>query len=157
MIETVKKYRMAIILAILLGILIIIRSTGTRHFKYDAQKWAEPALKGTNLVTYESALSLKGEILVVAFSSDQALETGSSWKKVLIPADSILEKKYREIIERHKGPVLLYDTDISVPARIWMILSQKGLRNIYILTEDSANESVKEKFRTDTVTGPESN
>lgn len=155
MMEFIKRYRLSIILAILLGVLIIIRSSGTRNFRYDAQRWAEPSLTASNIVTYESASSLKGEILVVTFDPEETIRSGKTWKKVTIPSDSILVKKYRKTIEKHKGPVLLYDTDNSVPARIWMMLSQKGIKNLYILTSDSDNEVMKEKFRTDTLTGPE--
>jgi hypothetical protein len=154
--EFINKYRLSLIPAILLGILIFIRSTGTGHFRYDARKWAEPSLKGTNLVSFASAASLNGDKLLVTFNRDQIVKSDNSWKKVYIPADSVLDKKYRKTIEDHKGQVLLYGTDSSVPARIWMILSQKGLKNIYIVMEDPANETVKEKFRIDTLANPES-
>jgi len=39
-----------------------------------------------------------------------------------------------------KGPVILYSNDISVSARVWMVLSQTGIKNIYILDTSVGNE-----------------
>jgi 3-mercaptopyruvate sulfurtransferase SseA len=72
-----------------------------------------------------------------------------------IPADSILSKKYLNTIRKHNGPVILFSSEMAVSARIWMLLSQMGCKNIYILTNNTDNEVFKSKFRPDTVTRPE--
>ncbi len=68
-----------------------------------------------------------------------------------ITADSILSKKYVNTILKHDGPVLLSSSEPGLSARIWMILSQMGCTNIYILTKNTDNEVFKYKFRPDTL------
>jgi hypothetical protein len=74
---------------------------------------------------------------------------------IQIPADSILCNQYLSIIKKHKGPLLLFSDDKTISARIWMILSQIGRRNIFILTNNKNNEVFKYKFRPDTLIRPE--
>jgi len=68
-----------------------------------------------------------------------------------IPPDSILNKNHSTQIMKHDGPVLLYSSDPGLSARIWMLLSQMGRRNIYILTDSTDNEVLKYKFRPDSL------
>ncbi|HWR74781.1 MAG TPA: hypothetical protein VN276_04045, partial [Bacteroidales bacterium] len=53
--------------------------------------------------------------------------------------ESILEKTNLSLIRKNKGPVILYAEDDSVSARVWMVLSEMGIRNIFILRDDSKN------------------
>jgi hypothetical protein len=56
---------------------------------------------------------------------------------------------------KNKGPVILVSSENTISARIWMLLSQKGLKNIFILSEEKDFEVLKNKFRTDTLSIPE--
>jgi hypothetical protein len=49
----------------------------------------------------------------------------------------ILEKENLSLIRKNNGPVILFSEDSSVSARIWMVLSEMGMRNIYILQEQA--------------------
>jgi 3-mercaptopyruvate sulfurtransferase SseA len=40
-------------------------------------------------------------------------------------------------IRKNKGPVILVSGDTSVSARVWMVLSETGMKNLYILTGKS--------------------
>jgi hypothetical protein len=62
-----------------------------------------------------------------------------------------LNKNNFSLIGKHNGPVLLYSADPGLSARIWMLLSQMGRRNIYILTDSTDNEILKYKFRPDSL------
>jgi hypothetical protein len=90
----------------------------------------------------------------VALDTSAALPSNMT-NIVIIPADSILSKKYSKQIRRNNGPVLLCSSELSVSARTWMILSQSGFKDVYIFSGDSDNEVLKEKFRPDTIAGPE--
>ena len=87
-------------------------------------------------------------------------EAGSGLNEItsdalFIAADSILSKNNLSIIRKHDGPVLLVSSETAVSARIWMVLSQMGYKNIYILTNDADSEVLKYKFRPDTLVRPE--
>jgi 3-mercaptopyruvate sulfurtransferase SseA len=49
----------------------------------------------------------------------------------------ILENENLTIIRKNRGPVILFSDDSSVSARIWLVLSEMGMKNIYILQNES--------------------
>lgn len=138
-------------------ILVIIRSVSTNHFKPDAPRLAEPSATGSNLISNDEIVSLSGEILLINLSEVKAdiAEIVTETEVLNITPDAILEKSGFKKIASHKGSVVLYSSDVSVASRMWMFLSQMGIKNLYILTNDKNNESFKNKFRPDTLTRPE--
>lgn len=144
--ELIHRYRYILAGITVLAIALFLRDGSTGRFRYDAARWAEPSYLGANAISVEEIASLPGEKLIVAFNSDDNLTLNTDAIKTVIPADSILSRKYRKIIRSHKGAVLLYDSDISVSARVWMVLSQTGHENIYIIDPAGSNESLKEKI-----------
>jgi len=144
-----NKAGIAIVLAIL--ILVLIRSSGLNHFKNDAKKWAEPSVKQSNRITLEQAGSLKGKNLIINLDKGTRPVAELPGDVQNIPADSVLIRSHVSVILKHDGPVMLFSSDPGLSARIWMILSQMGCRNIYILTNSSDNEVFKYKFRPDTL------
>jgi hypothetical protein len=149
--ELIKKNRVVIAIVLILLVLIIVRSSGLNHFKNDAKKWAEPSLKQSNRITIEQVGSLKGKNLIINLDKDVSLIRELTSDAQNIPADSVLSKKQVTMIMKHDGPILLFSSEPGLSARIWMILSQMGCRNLYILTNNADNEVFKYKFRSDTL------
>jgi hypothetical protein len=154
-IEMLKKYIYIILVMAAVIITVILRNIGTSHFRYDAKRWAEPSIKGSNIITPAKISSLNGEVLMVCAGKDQKPAIDARIKIIEVSPDSIMEKRYTSAIRSNNGPVLLYAMDYSVSAKIWMILSQAGFRNIYIYTIDSDQEVLKKEFRPDSITRPE--
>lgn len=151
----IDKYKVVIAVVLPILILVLLRSFGTNHFKIDAKKWAEPSVKQSNIITGEQINTLSGKKLIINLG-----EAGSGLNEItsddlFIAADSILSKNNLSIIRKHDGPVLLASSETAVSARIWMVLSQMGYKNIYILTNDADSEVLKYKFRPDTLVRPE--
>ena len=149
-----NRYRVVIAVVFPILILILIRSFGANNFKSDAKIQAEPSVLRSNIINAEQIGTLSGEKLFI-----NLVENGNGINKLSgdtlnIPVDSLLEKKYLNTIRKHGGPLLLFSSDNAVSARIWMILSQMGIRNIFILTTDNENEVLKNKFRPDTIARP---
>jgi rhodanese-related sulfurtransferase len=136
-------------------ILVLIRTISDNQFRKDAKQQAEPSVTGSNIITNEQLITMTGGILFINLDEEQTAP-GRMQREVLnIPAESILLKNNLKVIRKHKGPILLYSANIAVSARIWMVMSQLGYRNIYILNEDPENEILKNKFRPDTLVRPE--
>ncbi len=148
--EFIKKIKTVIVIVLVILALVIIRSSGMYHFKNDAKKWAEISMKQSNKLTINEARSLPGNHLIISLDTSYSGNDGLSGDIKNIPAKSILDKKNIRLIMGHDGPVLLSSSDPGVSARIWMILSQMGRKNIYIVTSDSDNEVLKYKFHPDT-------
>jgi hypothetical protein len=53
---------------------------------------------------------------------------------ISIAPENILEKQNLRKIRKFKGNIVLLSQNPSESARIWMLLSEMGIRNLYILT-----------------------
>lgn len=149
--ELIKRYKVVIAIVLAIAVLVIIRTSGTNHFKSDAKRWAEPSVKKSNTISIEQAGMLKGEKLIINLDKDASPVGKITGDVQNIPSDSILSKNHVKAILKHNGPVLLFSSESGLSARIWMILSQLGRTNIYILSKDNDNEVLKYKFRPDSL------
>jgi hypothetical protein len=151
--ELIKKNKIVIAIVLIVLVLIFIRSTGKYHFKNDAKRWAGASVNQSNKITIMQAGSLTGKYLVINLDKDVSQVRELTSDALNVPADSILSKDHITMIMKHAGPVLLFSSEPGLSARIWMILSQMGHRNIYILTKNADNEVFKYKFLPDTLSG----
>lgn len=149
--ELIRKFRLVIAVVVPILILVLIRSCGSNHFKNGIKKWAEPSAMQSNIITIEKAGSLEGKALIIILDKDVSHVKQLTGEAQNIPPDSVLSKNHITSILKHKGPVLLFSSDQGLAARIWMLLSQMGCRNIYIVTDSTDNEVLKYKFRPDTL------
>jgi hypothetical protein len=152
--RNLKKYLPVLLIVIPVIIAVILRSTGTGHFRYDAAKWAGPSVKAANLITPGMISRLKGDIMVInlAFNRNERPVYPS---QIAISPDSVMTRAFMKKTGKNKGPVVLWSDDPAISARIWMLMSQSGIRDLYILVPDTLNETIKEKFRTDSLIRPE--
>jgi hypothetical protein len=151
---SMKKYIPLVVIILPVIIAVILRSTGTGHFRYDSEKWAEPSIHGKNLITPGKLSGLKGNIMVINFAGNR-LSMPVYPNQSAISPDSVMTKNVMKMISRNRGPVVLWSDDPALSARIWMLMSQSGIKDLYILSLDTLNETLKEKFRTDTLIRPE--
>lgn len=155
MIPFLHKYKTVIAISAIIIILVFVRTLSTRHFKIDAKRFAEPSFNHSVIIAEEQISTLAGNILFVYLNKDEKLIKELPQRAMKLPADSVLNRKYLKKIFKHKGPVLLMSSDPVVSARIWMILSQMGCSNIFILSGNTDIEIFKYKFRPDTLIRPE--
>ena len=150
-----NRYKTVAVVVIPILILVLIRSLSINSFRNDAKKWAEPSFKRSNILGREEIMTLSGEILIINLNGENSGINETTAEEINIPPESVLSKNHLSTIRRHYGPVFLFSSESAVSARIWMILSQMGFRNIYILTNSTDNEVFKNKFRPDTISRPE--
>ena len=149
--ELLKKFKVVIVVVLIVLILVVIRSTSVFHFRNDAKKWAETSFRQANTINPEQTKLLKDKTLVINLDKNEKIPLEIHGDLKNIPADSILSRKNIKSIINHDGQVLLYSSEKGLSARVWMILSQMGCKNLFILTSDTANEVFKYKFRPDTM------
>jgi hypothetical protein len=152
--KIIYKYRTVLAVVLPILILVLFRLLNPNQFKPDVKQLATPSFDQMNLISSESISTLAGEKLFIALDQSDKEEIGVFGKVITIPADSIVSKKSLKTVRNHEGPVLLFSEDPALSARIWMVLSQMGIRDIFIFTNRN-NEVLKYKFRPDTITGPE--
>lgn len=149
--ELLKNFKTVIAVVLIVLVLVVIRATGVNHFKNDARKWAGPSLMHSNIITPEQVASLKGNKLTINLDNKMIPDEKITGDLRNIPADSILNKNIIKPILKHNGPVLVYSDQPALSARIWMVLSQMGCREIYILAKEPGNEIPKFKFLPDSM------
>lgn len=146
-----KKFRSIIILSLVFFLLIIYRSFSLSGFRYDAPKMAERSIYGSNLITESGINDLSdNSILVVLDSSEYSLNK-YGFQSIRISPDSILSRKNLKLLKSYKGSVILTSSDNAISARIWMILAQKGFRNIFILPGKNNPEILPDKTSADSI------
>ena len=137
----IKQY--GVVLAIILPIMVLIlfTSIGPYHFKSDVKKQVETSFLHSNVISFDQINGIQGNKLIINLNRESSLPVGTKNTAIDIPADSVLNKSILKNIISHKGPVLLYADDLALTSRMWMILSQLGCSNIFILTKDPDNEN----------------
>jgi len=151
--EILKKYRIIIFVLVPVIMLVLIRLYTPGHFKPDARSRAELSFSGANLITMKNLEEEKDKFLIVnlgVISSQFEKEENI----LTVAPDSILKKEIISRIKKHKGSVVISSPDISISSGIWMVLSQMGIDNLYVLAGDST-EVLKYKFRPDSSARPE--
>ena len=89
--------------------------------------------------------------LIINLSLENGVPGMASVNTINISPDSLLSKENLNTIKNYEGPVLLFSSETAVSARIWMLLSQMGYKNIFILNNNTDNEILNYKFRPDTI------
>lgn len=134
--KTVIKYKYVLAAVVVLAVLVLIRAFNPNIFRYDAARWAEPSVTGENIVTPEKLPATGGKILFVILDTDfQVPDMAGSVRLTASPGDLLSGENLRKI-RKNKGPVVLCSEDMSVSSRVWMILSETGIRQLYILKKD---------------------
>ena len=132
-----KQYRIILAVFLLIFILVMIRTVSPGNFKYDAVKWAEPSATGSNIISEAQLDAMTGNKLLVDLGTEPV--SGSRYESITVRMDpgSILDKPNIRLIYKNRGPVILYSENTSEVAGIWMILSEMGVKNLYILSESA--------------------
>ena len=134
-----RQYWLVLSIILLAVILVLVRTFG-HNFRYDAVRWAEPSVQGSNIITEDQIAAMSSDMLLISLGNEAPAIEQLQDKILKLNPESILEKTNLSLIRKNKGPVILYSEDASVSARVWMVLSEMGIRNIFILRDDNKNE-----------------
>ena len=136
--KTVIKYKYVLAAVAVLAVLVLIRTLNPGIFRYDAVKWAEQSVTGGNIVSPDNLQAIGNDILFVILDADcQTPDMAGAVRLAAAPGDLLTGENLRKI-RKNKGPVVLCSEDMSVSSRVWMVLSETGIRKLYILKKDPA-------------------
>jgi len=134
-----RHYWLVLSITVLAVILVMIR-TYSHNFRYDAVRWAEPSASRSNILTEEQIPGMSSDILLITLESATPAIEKLQDKILKLNPESILDKNNLALIRKNKGPVILYSDDNSVSAKVWMVLSEMGIKNIFILQGQRKND-----------------
>lgn len=138
MMETLKKYRFVLAAVVLLAVPVLLRSFMPGIFRYDAVKWAGPSASGENIISPEKLQGIGGKILFVTLDKECLVPEMPGTEVLATDPGDLFSGDVIRKIRRNDGPVVLCAGDSSVSARVWMVLSETGIRKLYILKKDPA-------------------
>jgi hypothetical protein len=151
--KRLRPYLLVILFVLPVIVLVLIRALAPGGFKPDAQKLAEASFTGGNLLNREQVAALDTKPLIVKLTNGDAGRVNPYSDILFITAGRLLDKGNLKAIHAHKGSVLLVSDDPQISAKAWMILSQMGYRDLFVLSEKDSSEVLKYKFRPDTSAG----
>lgn len=137
MTRLIKKYGLVIILFGAVLTIVLFRTFSLSGFRYDASARAEASASGHNIIDEAGAEKTFVNALIVDIGPAFSTNDDNTGRYLRISPDSVLTGDNFRIIRKHKGPVLLKSSDPAIAARLWMIISQKGIKKVFILRDSS--------------------
>jgi hypothetical protein len=134
--KSLKQYWLVVTIFLIVLLFVLFRSFSRHDFRYDAPRWAGPSVTGSNIITEEQISAMQGEILLISLGNQTAVIDRHREKTMMLTPESVLEKGNLSVIRKNKGPVILFSDDSSVSARVWMVLSEMGKQDLYILHDE---------------------
>ena len=126
-----------LILAILFLVvaMVLIRSFRQSSFRYDAVRWAAMSADGSNIISPDQIAPAGERVLLISLGNMSEVPAQFKEQTVMISPGEILAKENQKLIRKNRGPVILSSDDPSVSARVWMVLSEMGIKNLFILSD----------------------
>lgn len=124
---------------IILMTLVLIKAINCTGFRNDGKKWALSSLQDKNLITEAELNNLKGNKTLLDLDGTPRFISGSG-DALKVSFRNILEKENLKTLRHIKGNIILVANDPALAARAWMLLSQTGISELYILVRDKKGE-----------------
>jgi hypothetical protein len=145
-----RHYGIIFFIVIPVAILVLIRSASTTHFKHNARQLAAASFTNSNTVRWDQLGVLGTKSLIIDLSDQDYLRKTHPEGTVNIPFRSLLDKDSQMMLQDHNGPLLLYSIEPATAAKAWIILSEMGYHNLFILQDGADDEMMKFEFQPDT-------
>lgn len=143
------ELRIISIVIMTLLLLVIIRWNNPGFFRDDAGKWAKSAVNGKNVIGSHQ-LAVMEKALLIVLDSTQIIRVSATENKLVVDPEKITGKDFIKKLREFRGAKVLISPEPVIAAKAWMILSQLGVTNLYLL-DDNHNEKLKYDFRPDTI------
>jgi len=150
-----KKFKIILLVTVVLLILIIIRISDQNVFKEHVKTAVEVTQNNGNLITLIKFRELTTSYLLIELGSESKHDTLLFQHSIKIPFEKLLDETNRKILDKTEGTLILYSDEMALASKAWIILNQLGYKNLLILTSEENPEELKYKFQSDTTAGLE--
>ena len=130
--KLLRQYYPVIIIITIVVALVCYKALNHNVFRYDAVKHAAASISGGNQISSDQLAKLDNEILIINLDGTE-MNINTGYSQLSISSDSILVSPDKKLIFKHKGSIVLNSADKSKAAAIWMVLSQMGVDDLYVL------------------------
>ena len=118
--------------------MVLVRSVRQNSFRYDAVRWAAASADGSNLISPDQIAHAGEQVLLISLGNMTEVPAQFKEQTVMISPGEILGKEKLKLIRKNRGPVILSSDDPSASARVWMVLSEMGIKNLFVLSDQGA-------------------
>lgn len=146
-----SKFVLLVILPIIA--MLLVRTFFIDHFKNGAENNAQSAFDGSNCIAPSDSAFLAENSLLV-YLDHQPSKYTNHLNFIALNPSKLFDMNTLQLIKQNEGKVILISKDQNLTARVWMLLAQKGIKNIYVLSNE-AQEAFKYQFQPDTTLGAE--
>lgn len=149
MIKPDKNSKIILIITLIIIIVVVVRSLSSDRFRQGSEISALPALVGENNMTPEEVEKLETGTLLVLDNSDQGL-INQSLKRIYFSLENAGSKDLLKSVRKSPLPVVIVANSANLESRLWILLSQRGVKDLMVCREAGDETVLKYKFRPDT-------
>ncbi len=136
-----------VLAAAILVLILIITQLGGNNFRQGTENYSKIALEGQNFITVEDFNAGGGSVIILGDPElPGEIKTGDL---LSLNTESMLARQSIRAIRESSSPrVIIADTRAS-EAMAYMLLAQKGVRDLYLLADSRKDMVLKYEFRPD--------
>lgn len=150
MIRTEIINKILILVSILLALVLVISQLRGNNFRQGAENHANNALMGMNFISVEEYNNTNGSAIIIGIS-DTPADIRISDLYIIEEEELLLNKSEIRAIRKLPPPRILIAKNPAIMARAYILLSQKGIKELYLPEYIKEDMLLKYKFRPDTV------
>jgi hypothetical protein len=149
-----KGLKIVLVVLAVVFVLVVVKLSYKNGFKQDAANAVDAVVNNNFMIPVNELENTENQFFVVDLN-----ESGSSQFKnsLKIPFEELLDESTLQKLKNTENKILLVSADISMSAKVWVILNQLDFKNVFILSNEENPEVLKYKFQPDTKARLESN
>ncbi len=140
--------KILILFSFFLVLLLIIFQLSGNNFRQGAENYAKDALEGKNLISPEEFSKTKGSVIRIGNGTNEP-DIAISNLYLLDSEESLLTSSSIRAIKKLAPPRIIIADSYASEARAYMLLAQKGIKDLYLLDNIKKEMLLKYEFRPD--------
>lgn len=146
--KIMKKLTFVFLLLVLLVALVIFRLTDRNDYKNNVPSLLETVKNHTNIIPPER---VDNSFLVVDLGGRGLLPDLRANNRIVLAWDNLLKQENLELLQKPGQKVALVSGDVATSIKVFAILHQKGVENLFIVEPGGGSgEVLKYKFAPNT-------
>ena len=150
-----KDLKIVLFILLIVLVLVIAKTTGKNRFKQDAKNAIEVITSNNFSVSLTDFRAAENQFLVVDLSESGSIQIQFD-NSMKVTFEKLIDETLIQKLKETEKKILLVSEDNSLAIKSWVILSQLGFKNIFVLSDVENAEVLKYKFQPETSAGMES-
>ncbi|GEM_PF-6648978 len=146
--KTEYKNKIILLISSFLVLILIITQLRGNNFRQGAENYSRDALENNNFITLaDFNSSAQGSI--IKLGNPEIPDNIKKAEIISLDPRSLLNPSGIRSIRKSSPPRIIIADSPSNKAITWILLAQKGIKEIYLMAEDKEEMALKYEFRPD--------